>query len=363
LNIESNSPIKIKDILSKLYVFKDFDFKNYNDDLIVENYEIYKSDEFHWHKTDFNHIKPIVDFLELKPNNVFSNEFLIFHTLDKINIWFEEVAKGQPIEDIYQFPDYGKELEKVESEAKVEVERLADLMYDNMYKKGKTDEEVKLYIVELFDSVRIRFNNLKDVNSMHLLDDERKFILLSYFATNSFFGNNIHKVSSNLKESIIVQEFAWDIYVAHNDYFNSKNVFDTKDYGVTEVTMLLNKMILDKKLFKETKKTQNRFFTDFGKCSLPMDFHLKNIQEGFVRLFSEALNKLQEILDDAEPSNKIMFLQSRIKEIKQREIQMLIYEKEFKYEKNENRYSNLLKDFFEVEADFIKELIFHNYQF
>jgi hypothetical protein len=105
-----------------------------------------------------------------------------------------------------------------------------------------------------------------------------------------------------------------------------------------------------------------RFFTDFEKYSLPMDMHFRNIQEGFKSVFSLALDYLQEILDEAEPSNKIVYLQSRIKEIKQREINLRQYEDDYEYNPKDYKYSNLFKQFLEVESDFIKEtLVINNF--
>lgn len=164
-------------------------------------------------------------------------------------------------------------------------------------------------------------------------------------------------VANNLRELIIVHELSWYILVAHNDYFKTKNICDTQDYGISDITMLLNKMVLDKKLYKAGKKAMDNFFLNFEKYSLPFDYHIKNIQEELSNVFSIALKNLQEILDDAEPTNKVIFLQSRIKEIKQRELEYKQYEKEFNFDQRENRYSDLFKEFLIIEADFIKETI------
>lgn len=356
-NYKSTDPNEIKRILSKLFFFQDFDFNKFDNALLLENHITYRNEDFHWYKTDYNLIKPIADFLRLKPVSFFSNEFLVFHTIDKIGIWFNNIAKGTKIQDDYIFPDYQKELDKVEIEAKQEIESVSGLMYDFIYDENKTEKEVKSYLLNLYETYRIKLNNIKEKDIMHLLTDDKKHLLINYFTTNSFFGNNIEKVANNLKEIIIVQELAWDILVAHNEFFNTKNIYDTTDYGITEITMLLNKMVLDKKLYKAARNAQMNFFSNFQKCSLPMDYHIKNVQEGLSNVFSIAIKNLQEILDDVEPTNKIIFLQSRIKEIKQRELQYKQYENEFNFDHRENKYSNLFKEFLIIEADFIKETI------
>jgi hypothetical protein len=362
MECDTNNPINLKNVLSKFFIFKNFDFKIYDDNLLTENYITYKNQEFHWNKTDYNSIKAIVDFLDLKPTNTFSNEFLIFNTLDKINNWFDDVIKGKSISEEYKFTNYQLELDKVKEEAKIEVENQYNLMIDYVNDKTKKEEEIKTYLRELFEKVRYRFNSIDDKNIMHLLVDDKEHVLLSFFTVNTFFSNDNHQISISLKENIVVNEMAWDIAVAYDEIFNTKSLFDKKDYGVTEVSLMLNKMILNKKLYKKAKKYQMRFFSEFEKYSLPMDIHFRNIQEGFKNVFSLALKYLQEILDDAEPSNKIVYLQSRIKEIKQREINLRQYEDDFEYSPEDYKYSNLFKQFLEVESDFIKEtLVINNF--
>jgi hypothetical protein len=362
MDCETNNPIDLKNILSKFHVFNNFDFNNYDNDLLLENYLIYKNQEFHWNKTDYNYIKPIVDFLDLKPINIFSNEFLIFHTLDKLNIWFDDVIKGKGVKEEYIFPDYKLELEKVQNDAKLEVEKLVKSMDEYIFDKSKKEDEIKIYLRELFESYRHRFNKIKDKNIMHLLTDDNEHVLLSFYTTNSFFGNDIEKINKNLKQNIIVKEMTWEIAIAFYNFFDTKSVYDKKDYGVTEISVLLNKMILKKKLYNKARKAQMRFFSHFEKYRLPMDIHFKNIQEDFKTIFSLSLKYLQDILDDSEPSNKIIFLQSRIKEIKQREINLRQFEDDYEYSPDDYKYSNLLKQFFEVEADFIKEtLVINNF--
>ena len=50
--------------------------------------------------------------------------------------------------------------------------------------------------------------NKKNYLHSHMLSDERKHLLINFFTTNSFFGNDIKKVADNPKEVIIVQEVA-----------------------------------------------------------------------------------------------------------------------------------------------------------
>jgi hypothetical protein len=350
-----SDPSEIKKILSKLYIFSDFDFNNFKDTLLLENHKTYRNERFHWHKADYNIIKPMVDYLRLAPATIFTNEFLVFQTIDKISVWFNQIIKGNEVQNDYTFPNYKEELDRLESEAQKEIESVSELMYDFINDETKTEKEVKSYFLNLYDSYRTRLNKIKDKNVLQLLSDEKRHILIDFFATNSFFSNNSKKVEDNLKELMIIHELSWEILVVYNNFFYTKNIYDTQDYGISDITMLLNKMVLDKKLYKAGKKAMDNFFLNFQKYRLPFDYHIKNIQEELVNVFSIAMKNLQEILDDAEPTNKVIFLQSRIKEIKQRELQFKQLECEFNYEHSRNKYTDLLKEFLTIEADFLKE--------
>ena len=356
-NYKSKDANEIKKILSKIISFKDFDFNKFDDDLLLENQTTYADEDFHWYKTDYNVVKPIADFLRLKPVYFFSNEFLVFHTIDKIGIWFNEVLEGKNIQDDFAFPDYQKVLDTVETEAKIETDRISELMYAYIYDENNSEKEVKTHLLNLYESNRISFNKIEAKDIMHMLRDEKKHLLINFFTTNAFFGNNVKKVADNLKAVIIVQEVAWDIFVAYREFFKTKSVYDISDYGISDIIMLLNKMVLNKKLYNAARTAQMSFFSNFEKYSMPFDYHIKEVQIKMRDVFSIAMKNLQDFLDDAEATNKIIFLQSRIKEIKQRELQFKQYEDEFEFDHNENKYSNLFKEFLIIEADFIKETI------
>ncbi len=346
---------EIKNKLSTLYIFQDFNFENFESASLLENFKIYKNEEFHWHKADYNMIKPVADYLLLKPESIFTNDFLVFQTIDKIAVWFGQILKGRDIQNDYIFPDYSKEFDRVKNEAQEEIERVSDLLYDFINDETNTEKEIKDYFLNLYDSYRIRLNHIKDKDILQVISNDKEYILIDFFTTNAFFSNDVEKVSEHIKELMVIHELSWDILVAYNNFFDTKNIYDTQDYGVSDITMLLNKMVLNKKLYKASKKAMDDFFLHFQKYSLPFDYHIKNVQELLVSVFSIALKNLQEILDDAEPTNKVIFLQSRIKEIKQRELQFKQIESEYIFDSSRFRYTELLKEFLMIEADFLKE--------
>lgn len=116
---------------------------------------------------------------------------------------------------------------------------------------------------------------------------------------------------------------------------------------------LLNQMVLDKDIYEGIENCMDDFMEHFHSYFLPVEIHFQNTQETMHRLFHLGLDRLQNILDDAEPSNKVLYLLSRIKQIRQRELQLKQYENEEYFSKRDHKYSELFKDFLQIEADFI----------
>lgn len=354
---KGKSPNELKELLSKLYFFEDFDFGKFDNSVLMENYKLYRKDDFQWHKTDYNSIKKILDIIKGKPTGLFSNEFLVFRTIDRIGFWINGIINESQIQNEYIIPDYQRELENVQFEAQEEIEKLADTMYDFINNEEHNSENIKKYLLNLYENNRFKYNKINDKGLLHMLADDRQDILINYFTTNAFFRNNTEQVANNLKELIIVREVAWDILVAHDNFFDNKNIYDTIDNGFSDINLLINKMVLNKKLYKAGKKAQMDFFSNFHKYSLPIDYHFQNVHDELKKVFSIAIKNLQKILDDAEPSNKVIYLQSRIKEIKHSELLFKQYDDDHDFKRTVNKYSNLFKEFLTIEAEFLKETI------
>ncbi|RKR08193.1 hypothetical protein C8C83_5428 [Flavobacterium sp. 90] len=355
MDYTGNDPNDLKILLSQLYIFEDFNLEEFENDALLENYRSFANNEFHWNKADYNSIKNLSDVMQGGPKKVFTNEFLVFHTIEKIGFWLGTLVNESRIQQPYILPDYEKELEKVQREAAQEIENLADAMYNYINDEENSEKEVKNYLLKLYDANRIRYNKIKEKDILHMLADDRQHVLINYFTTNAFFRNNIGETAENLKELIIVRELAWEILVAHNNFFDNKNIFITLDNDFSDINMLINKMVLNKKLYKAGKKAQMDFFSNYDKYSVPIDYHFQNVHEELKKVFTIALNKLQKILDNAEPSKKVLYLQSRIKEIKQRELLFKQYQDESDFKYAVDKYSVLFKEFLTIEADFLRE--------
>ena len=145
-------------------------------------------------------------------------------------------------------------------------------------------------------------------------------------------------------------------------FYGLLSVFDTHKMEVTDdksssvdVMFLLHQMVLDKEIYNELDESLSNFMQYTTSLSIPFIVHFENQREKFAWLFHRGISRLQEVLDDAEPTHKVLYLQSRLKELKQRELSFSRFSKLEYSKEDELKYPNLLKEFLDVEADFIKE--------
>ncbi len=114
-------------------------------------------------------------------------------------------------------------------------------------------------------------------------------------------------------------------------------------------------MVIDKELHNEIRKSMDDFMHHFHNYSLPIELHFQNQKEVLSNIFDKSLHRLEDLLNDSESTNKILYLQSRLKELRHREIRIkeLVMRREFNM--REFRFDKLFKEFLEIEADFMSE--------
>ena len=111
------------------------------------------------------------------------------------------------------------------------------------------------------------------------------------------------------------------------------------------ILSLTNDMVLDKELSIELEEAMNAFFKEMYTTSLPLDIHFYNHREKYSRIFEKSISRLQDVLDNAEPNKKVLYIQSRLKELRQRELKFRTLVNSIKDLKNrEDEYPNLFKE-------------------
>lgn len=347
---------KIKSTFSELFIFNKQKLHHFNDELLEENYTFYKSDKINWKFIHPLYINPLIEKVNKKDNTIFSNEATIFFTINKIVEWLDAVIAGQPIQQPVNETDYDTLFKNIEAEAASQIEKLVAEIADYVENPERKKKEIKNYLLDQLENYRHKFNDFKEKNIFGLFRDENKYMLKEMFRTNSFFGNDLAGQTKNIIEATVIQELSWEICFFYRNIFETHIMdFPEKDAAHIEIMFLMHQMVLDKELYETQSKIMDDFMQHFHSYFLPIEMHFQNNRVMMKELFHKALDRLQTHLEDAEPTNKILFMQSRLKQLRYRELELKKFEHVSDFSKREFRYSNLFKEFLEIEAEFIRE--------
>ncbi len=346
----------LKEILSDLFIFKFGNSNNYDEDLLIKNYRNYKSEVMVWKYITPKIITPLLYKVDSKIKEIISTEQTIFYTINKIADWFELVIKGLPIQTEILEPKWDILLTGELEKADTKILLLTDIIEEFAYNPENSEAEIKDYLIEQLEEYRGKFNSCEKKYLFHIHQDDKKYLLSRMFISNAFFNNDVQGELDGISESFIIQEISWLIAQIYKDIFNTHQIdYPHKDEAYFDIMFLLHQMVLDKELYESLQNSLYDFFRHFENYFLPIDIHFQNQRDTMSKLFHKAIDRLQSIFDDAETSNKILFLQSRLKELRQRELQIKGFQPRKKHTLYDHKYSKFFKEFLEIEAEFIKE--------
>jgi len=348
----------LKQVLSKLYLFKSFDFNSYDDKLLIINYPLFFNDE-----NNLNLLNPInlKEPLHKKENgykSVIGNEYTIFYSLDIVLKWMRKIIKGDSVLIPFEFKDIDEELKKAlqetEEETDKEIEKLNDFCFND---ESNSDKQIKKYLREQLQIQIDTYNKFEDKKLFFLLRDENIKLLKENIRFNYILNDKLNDIIQNIKKAKRILNISWEIAYIFNELFDSRTMYFKNDSGSHYVIQsLMNQMVVDKEIYTELQSILDGFFERMYSDSVPMDFHFLNHREAYIRLFEKSMSRFQEILDNAEPSNKVIYIQSRLKELKHREIKFrTLIDRREDFKDKEDKYPNLFKEFLTIEAEFIKE--------
>lgn len=352
--VELNGSL-IKESIKKLSFLPGIDIDDFDNDLLAENLKIYRSQQLNWAAVNPHSLKNPLTKLKKGSLEVLSNEITIYFSIDKIASWIDDVINGIPIQQEYKVPNWNQLIASTRKSAQKEIKVLTESIERIAYEEAIPERDIKSFLNEQLDVYRQRFNKFEDKYFFYVLAENRKHLLKQMFITNAFFSDHVDRLLTSLHEAIIIQEVSWVIVQIHNDVFDTHKMDDTESYNHYTIMSLLNKMVLDKELYDSLHKPLEDFFTHFESYFLPIEIHFKNSREGLHNAFYKGIERLQSILNDSEPSKKILYLQSRLKELKHRELLLKQHEHEDGFGAGIDKYSEFLKDFLLIESDFINE--------
>jgi hypothetical protein len=358
--IESlNDAKEIKSILSKLYAFKDFDIDNFDDELLLYNYPSFFNDRIEFRRLNPSTVSKVLTKLSNKPKTLFSNEYMVFYTLDVFLSWLKDIIKGESIQKPFKYPVWEDLLSQKLNEAEQELQPMVDEIQNYVVNSGNSKKEVNKYLRNEFEKQIDKYNTIEDKQIFYLLRDEDRNPLISDFQINALFNNDAEEYLKKLKEAYILQNISWHISLAFNEIFDTRTIYFKKNTDShLMILSLTNDMVLDKELSIELEEAMDSFFKEMYSTSLPLDIHFYNHREKYSRIFEKSISRLQDVLDNAEPNNKVLYIQSRLKELRHRELKFrTLVDRKKDLKNKEDKYPNLFKEFLSIEAEFIKETV------
>jgi hypothetical protein len=358
--IESLNDVKeIKRILSKLFAFKGFDIDNFNDELLLYNYPSFFNDRIEFRRLNPSTVGKVLTKLSSEPKTLFSNEYMVFYTLDVFLSWLRDIVKGKSIQEPFKYPVWEDLLNHKIDEAEQEFQSIIEVIGEFAYNPENSKKEVRKYLRNEFEKQIDKYNKIESKEIFYLLRDENRNPLISDFKINALFNNDGEEYLKKLKEAYILQNISWDISINFNEIFDTRTIYFKRDMGShTMILSLTNDMVLDKELSIELEEAMDSFFKEMYTTSLPLDIHFYNHREKYSRIFEKSISRLQDVLDNAEPNNKVLYIQSRLKELRHRELKFrTLVDRKKDFKDKEDKYPNLFKEFLSIEAEFIKETV------
>ncbi|MBS0646859.1 MAG: hypothetical protein JSR97_09775 [Verrucomicrobia bacterium] len=351
-----DDPTLLKNVLDKLFIFKGVNLNKFNDELLIRNFKPYKTGEIDWKCISPANIEAPLKKLQKKPKTIFSSESTIFYTINKITDWLDSVIKGKPIQEPVIETDWQVILANAQNNALLQVEQLTTEIDEHVYQPDLSNEEIKEYLIEHLETYRRKFNAFEEKYFFHILRDEKKHLLERMFITNSFLSNDMERQIQAVIESTIIYEVSWHVVQTYCAIFDTHKIdFPGRNDGYLQIMSLMNQMVIEKDLYNEMRDSMDDFMQHFHSYFLPIEIHFQNQREKFTELFDKSLDRLQDSLDEADPTNKIIYLQSRLKELRQSENRIKRHKHESWFDKREFKYAKLFKEFLQIEADFIRE--------
>lgn len=351
-----NSPKELKTTFSKLFVFKDVDLENYKDELLMFNYSTFFDDI-----TEFKFISPVtikqvlVD-LANKPIKLFSNEYVLFYSLRALSSWLKAVVNGRPIQEKFKYSVSLDLLDQNCNEAEVELKTIKENINIFVSNPVKSKKDIELYLKNELEKQIITYNNTENKIFYYLLGKGDRSELISDFKINILFNNNQEYYLKKLKEVYILIGVSNEVSDLYKDIFETKFVYSASGAASHLVLRtLINKMVLNKSIFNESEGVKDIIWDKF--CNyLPLDFTFYNILQKNISLFEKSTKRLLDILDCADPNIKVLYIQTRLKELRQSEFMLRASNEEgVSYNEEEFKYENLFNEFLSIEADFIRE--------
>lgn len=339
--------------MKKFVFLENCNFEKLNNSETLTDLKQFNSDKIFWGKIHPANIENVRKLYLKNKNAAFTPSYLLFFSINKVIVWIEEALKSDNYFEPFVYPDLHKVFSSSMEKAELEAEKKIEKLEEGLTRKNKADR--KQFVFHVLEKLRYEVNQRDFFRYYYqMLDNE--IVLENLFVTNAFLDNDVeahinHLIKAySLKESIYHFWFLWEEITGKMQI----RLDDNYSTSFMEVIHLSNSMPFDAELKRRIGNVLHQTFEDFETMHLPMDFIHRNTEEQMKDIFFDSIENLSTYLETSPYMNKLAYVYSKIKELKQRELELKRYDNEPDF-KDGGTYTRLFKDCLEIQSDYIEK--------
>jgi len=360
LNDEKNDAATLKSALAACSFLPVSDLKNIDAGRLSDELTHYRKSDLHLKSITPALIGPALELIGGNHEGLVGNELCLWFSLDQLEGWIEGVENGRPWTGEVSEPDWRALIDEMRTAVKEEIEQLTAAMEAIAYDEDRSKAEIGNYLIGEFEQYRSSFKAFEHKWLFGLFRDneESNTHIDRVIITNSFFGRDSEINLRLLHRAMVLHGMIWVTVQIYADVFETHRIeFPDDDTSYFSIMSLLSTMAPDRELYEAMSNSLDDAVAYHESYFLPFDLFKQNHREDFHHIFHRAVDRLQGILDDAEPSNKILYLQTRLKELRQRALKkQQITDDDREFGSYDDRYSNFFKEFLELEVEYIDQV-------
>lgn len=340
----------------QLNFLKEYDFEKMNSEESLQAYNLFVDDELAWNMINKNYVDSQRDnYKESDKSTCFTAPPIIFYTVYKVADWLSDVLNHDNVFEEFKFPNYKQIVDEIIDSADKSAKKYITQFIKETNFHNLSNEQKQQLLGKAINNCRHDFNGLDEYEKQYYAAIHREDVETIFKLNTLFFDLDYH--IEGLKKAANTYFQFIHFFSEARDLTNGSHIFISNDYdefNPHEVVSLAYTMVLDNDLHQRIKEIYDTSLKDILAYGLHMDLFSLNYRERLHDLFFACVERLTEYLEDAEPSSKVLFIQSRLKELKIRELKRKAATNNGFDVKNLS-YTSMLREYLEIEAEFIKE--------
>lgn len=358
INLLKEAPKKDIKVLTEwifnLYSFKGMKNKNLDTTILLYSYDNFINKRCGHKFLTPSNFENINGKNRPKKEVIFTTEVTIFYIIEKLRIWLELVVEKKSWSETYLIFNWKERLEQKLVEVK---QRIETDTKEIELKLVNTPENMKEQVrFKYFNFYRGSFNNFNNKRYFEFYSGVTSDYYLRKFTAYGYFEANPSNEIKQIGEAIYIQNMAWwankEFVEAAQEHFVGYS--DMEEF-VNELPAILSHMVYDKVSYVNTQLFGNPFMDEIWYYGLPKEMMEFNYREYLEDHLESMINKLEVYLKKAEQNKGILYLQSRLKQMRLRNLDYRKYRFTDQHNKIKTKYSERLKAYLEIESDFFKE--------